>query len=221
MDKKHALANSWKRNAANWTRAVREGRIGSRKAGTDAAILDAIAARKPMRFLDAGCGEGFHIRKIVERTGCEAVGFDASEELIAAAQAADPSGSYEILSYAHLIADPDVLPGPFDVIAFNYALFDADIAPLLIAVRCRLAPDGVVIIQTLHPDRIDSKDGWKTEDFTGVDDEAWAPMPWYFRTEASWETEIQRAGLTILDRIEPKAEPHGAPLSLLMVCSAK
>lgn len=219
MDKKRALADSWTKNAANWTRAVRESRIGSRNAGTDSAILDAIAARKPMRFLDAGCGEGFHMRHIAERTGCEAVGFDASEELIATARAADPASSYEILRYDDLIANPDAFPGQFDVIAFNYALFDEDIVPLLAAARKRLAPEGVVIIQTLHPDRIGSKDGWKTEDFTGVDDEAWTPMPWYFRTMASWEAAIRRAGLTVEGRIEPTAEPGGAPLSLLLVCA--
>ena len=53
------LAASWERNAANWTRVVREGLIPSRRAGTDAAILDAIAERAPRRLLDIGCGEGW------------------------------------------------------------------------------------------------------------------------------------------------------------------
>lgn len=218
MDKKRTLANSWKKNAGNWTRAVREGRIASRRAGTDAAILDAIAARKPTRFLDAGCGEGFHMRQVAGRTGCEAVGFDASDELIAAARAADPTGTYEVLRYDDLIADPGTLPGPFNVIAFNYALFDDDVVPLLAAARQRLSDDGAIVIQTLHPDTIGGADGWQTEDFAAFDGKAWAPMPWYFRTIASWDTAIQRAGLTVLDRIEPASQSDSVPLSLLMVC---
>jgi len=76
MDRKAELARSWDWNAANWTRAIRDGLIASRKAGTDAAILDAIAAREPRWFLDAGCGEGFHVRRVRDLCGCEAAGFD-------------------------------------------------------------------------------------------------------------------------------------------------
>jgi SAM-dependent methyltransferase len=217
-DEKDALTKAWTENADRWIRAVREGRIASRRAGTDAAILDAIAAREPKRFLDAGCGEGFHVRRVAERTGCEAAGFDASPALIDAARAADPDGAYEVLSYDDLAADPGALPGPFDVIAFNYALFDEDLVPLLSAARTRLARDGAVIIQTLHPDAIGGGDGWRTEDFDAFGGETWTPMPWYFRTLTSWENTIRDSGLTNRDRIEPVAAPGDAPLSLLLVC---
>ena len=58
-----ALAEAWDANAANWTRAVREGRIASRTAGADAAVVDAIVGQQPRRLLDAGCGEGWLVRR--------------------------------------------------------------------------------------------------------------------------------------------------------------
>ena len=39
MERAKAIAASWDRNAAAWTRAVREGGIASRRAATDAAIV--------------------------------------------------------------------------------------------------------------------------------------------------------------------------------------
>ena len=52
----------WLQAAAPWCRAVRDGRIRSRVAVTNAAILDAIAARPGGRLLDLGCGEGWLLR---------------------------------------------------------------------------------------------------------------------------------------------------------------
>jgi len=220
MDKKKALADSWTQNAANWTRAVRDRAIASRKAGTDAAILDAIAAREPARFLDAGCGEGFHVRRVAELTGCAAVGFDGSVALVEAARAADPGNRYILMTYDAFIADPGAVGGPFDAIAFNYALFDEDVIPVLAAAHGLLAPDGAILIQTLHPAAVGGAEGWRTEDFAAFGRGDWTPMPWYFRTLASWRAAIARAGLRLASVAEPAAEAGGAPLSLLMTCEA-
>lgn len=220
MDKKQALADSWTRNAAGWTRAVRDGLIASRAAGTDKAILDAIAARRPKRFLDAGCGEGFHVRRVAERTGCAAVGFDGSAALVDAARAADPAGRYEVLTYDAFTADPAALGGPFDAIAFNYSLFDAEVTPVLGAARAVLAPGGAILIQTLHSEAVGGADGWRLEDFAAFDGGDWSPMPWYFRTLPSWRAAIAEAGLTLAAVSEPAAESGGTPLSLLMTCEA-
>ena len=92
MDRSKSLTKSWDDNAGNWTRAVREGQIPSRHAGTDDAIVAAILDRKPARLLDVGCGEGWLVRRIVQSTGCRAVGIDGSSALIEAARSADPSG---------------------------------------------------------------------------------------------------------------------------------
>jgi 2-polyprenyl-3-methyl-5-hydroxy-6-metoxy-1,4-benzoquinol methylase len=212
-----ALSESWDRNAANWTRVVRGGLISSRKAGTDDAILGAIAELAPARLLDIGCGEGWLTRAVIARTGCAAVGIDGAADLIAAARAADPAGRYHVLDYDGLGACD--VGTDFDVAVFNYALFAADIAPLLRASASRLAPGGMIVIQTLHPGA-GQADGWRSEDFTAFDGAGWAPMPWYYRTLDSWRAVIAEAGLEVRDMREPTKE-DGRILSLLMICSRK
>jgi SAM-dependent methyltransferase len=215
------LEQSWIANAANWTQAVRERLIPSRKAGTDAAIVDAIVARRPRRVLDVGCGEGWLTRRLRLLTACETTGIDFSPDLIRDAAATDAGGRYLVLRYADLIDGRHGLGGDFDVIAFNYALFEEDITPLLNAARSLLAPGGAVVIQTLHPNAFaGERDGWRTEDFTAFQSRNWAPMPWYYRSVASWREAIVQAGLAITETREPKAEPDGPPLSLLLICES-
>ncbi len=221
MTRPHDLESSWIANAANWTRAVREGLIPSRKAGTDAAILAAIVARKPRQMLDVGCGEGWLCRRVRGETVCAVTGVDFSRDLIRDAAQADPEGRYRVLGYADLIAGRHDLGGGFDVIAFNYALFEEDVAPLLRAAGDLLAPGGAIIIQTLHPDALaGAAEGWRTEDFAAFQSPGWAPMPWYYRSVASWHDTIARAGLALIEAQEPKTE-DGRILSLLLICAGE
>ena len=222
-DRSKSLEGSWDSNAGNWTRAVREGQIPSRRAGTDDAIVGAIVDRKPARLLDVGCGEGWLIRHVRQALDCQAVGIDGSASLVADAQASDPHGDYRVVSYGALIGDPSTLGDPFDAIAFNYAILDEDAVPLLTAARLLLAPGGVVVIQTLHPHTQDGpyRDGWRTEDFSGFDSPGWQPMPWYFRTLESWHAAIHAAGLALVSLAEPIAEDGDLPLSLILTCKAK
>jgi len=213
-----ALAESWDRNAANWTRVVRDGLIPSRRAGTDAAILGAIAERAPRWLLDIGCGEGWLIRSAEAIAGCAGVGIDGSAELVAAAQAADSVNRYAVLDYAAFVAGDDDVGGDFDVAVFNYALFAEDIAPLLRAAASRLSPGGVILIQTLHPGP-DDREGWRTEDFAAFGAGDWAPMPWYSRTLEGWRAVVAEAGLKLLEIREPSA--GGRALSLLMICGRR
>jgi SAM-dependent methyltransferase len=223
MNRKSDLEDSWQRNAANWTRAVRDRQIPSRAAGTDAAIVDAIVRRNPARFLDVGCGEGWLVRAVTERTGCTGVGLDGTAALIDAAQAADPDGCYRTLSYDDVIKGSSVPDAPFDVIAFNYALFEEDVVPLLAAAKTLLVEDGVIVIQTLHPDNDpgDGTNGWREEDFAAFENEAWAKMPWYFRTTESWEAALAMAGLSLDTTEEPTAEVGGSALSVVMTIGQK
>jgi len=217
MTEHDALIRSWERNAANWTRVVRDGLIPSRRAGTDAAVLDAIAECAPRRLLDIGCGEGWLVRAAVARTGCAAVGIDGAAALIDAARTADPANRYHVLDYDSFAASD--IGTDFDVAVLNYSLFAEDIAPLLRAAASRLAPGGVIVIQTLHPGD-GTEDGWRTEDFAAFDGGDWAAMPCYFRTLDSWRTAVGDAGLDVREMREPKAE-DGRVLSLLMICAAK
>ncbi|HEU0012946.1 MAG TPA: class I SAM-dependent methyltransferase [Longimicrobium sp.] len=214
------LARSWEANADAWTRAVREGRIESRRVATDDAILRAILDRAPRRVLDVGCGEGWLCRALAEH-GIDAIGVDGSAPLIRAARAR--GGRFHVCSYEDLLRDPEQLGvDEFGVIVFNFALLHEDIAPLLQAVRPALRyDDGVLIIQTVHPwiARGDGPyaDGWRTERFAAFGDEFPQPMPWYYRTVGSWIAAVNAAGYLIGELREPAHPETSDPLSLLLI----
>jgi 2-polyprenyl-3-methyl-5-hydroxy-6-metoxy-1,4-benzoquinol methylase len=218
-DPRHdALASSWTRNADAWTAAVREGRIPSRRLATDAAVVDAVLARAPGRVLDVGCGEGWLARALAAR-GADVTGVDASAPLVAAAQALG-GGRFAVLDYGEAVAEPARLGGPYDVAVCNFALLDADPAPLLGALRARLAAGGALVVQTVHPwaacGDAAYADGWRTETFAAFGDGFVSAMPWYYRTLASWLRVVHAAGYRLTDLAEPTHPETGAPLSLLL-----
>ena len=213
------IDKSWIDNAAAWTDAVREGKIASRKAGTDAAVIRAITERQPHRVLDAGCGEGWLARQLVD-LGISVTGFDGSEPLIKrAAEWGD--AQFIHLSYTDFIADPSRAGADYDVVTFNFALFTADIVPTLRAAATVLRRDGSLIIQTVHPfndaEGERYEDGWREETFAKMGKKFKTPMPWYFRTMQSWINSVVQAGLKIAEVREPFDEASGKPLSLLII----
>lgn len=214
---------SWTENAERWTRAVRGQSIPSRQAGTDRAIIDTVVSRKPKRVLDVGCGEGWLSRALAQEVGADVVGVDGCAPLIDHARAAHPSGTYLTLSYDEIIAGQTPEGRPFDVIVCSFSLLGENLAPLLAALGSCLAPSGVVIIQTIHPlfagEGHTYKDGWRQEAFTAFGEDEWTPMPWYYRTLASWITVIDAAGLAVSGCVEPRHPENGTPLSLLLICS--
>ncbi len=216
------LQRSWRTNADAWTRAVRERRIASRRAGTDAAILDAVLATGAHRVLDAGCGEGWLARALAAR-GCDVVGVDASAELIAAANALG-GARFDVAGYADL-DDHRTEFGFFDAIACNFALLGEDLGAPLRALRRRLAPGGKLIVQTVHPwsacGEAPYADGWRVETFAGFGDDFREPMPWYFRTLASWITAFVSEGYEVESATEPVDAASSRPLSLLLRASLR
>lgn len=223
-DRAERLAASWDSNAANWTKAVREHLIPSRRAGTDEAVVTAILARAPKRFLDIGCGEGWLSRRIAQDAECEVVGIDGTPQLVEEARRADPRNRYEVITYGDLAAGNALSGAQYDVIAFNYALLEEEVDSLLTAARSLLSEQGAIVIQTLHPwvmaDDGQYQDGWRSEDFASFENQSWKSMPWYFRRLSSWLDVIRSAGL-LLERIEePTAQTGGMPLSLLLTCVA-
>ncbi len=220
------LLASWDANASAWTAAVREHRIPSRRAGTDAAILNACTRLASLSVLDVGCGEGWLARALAD-SGRRVVGIDASAELIAQARAHDVSegrARYETVSYEQLIADATSAAGPFELIVCNFALLGDPLVPLLSALASRLAPAGQLLIQTVHPVMAVGEgayvNGWREETFQGFGVSFPAAMPWYFRTLGSWVTELDGAGLRITALGEPMHPDSARPLSLLLHCAA-
>ena len=212
-----ALLDSWHQNAQAWIDAVRHGAIESRRQVTDQAILLAILGRQPERVLDLGCGEGWLLRALADR-GIEAVGVDGDRTLVDAARAAG-AGEVHLASYAQL-AEAKVHVGKnYDLICANFALLHQDIIELLSAMRALLVPGGALAIQTLHPWSVaggDYQDGWREESFAGFAGD-WQPMPWYFRTLASWLNALDMAGLRLVSLQEPQHPQSAVPQSLLMV----
>jgi len=230
MDHHTTLRTSWDRNADAWTTAVRDGAIASRRLGTDAAVVAActraLAGRRAPRVLDAGCGEGWLARALATYEGAQVTGIDASEALVARARAADDAVRhdvrYEAVSFETLRADAGCVAGPFDLAVCNFALLDDAAAETLRALAARLAPDGRLVIQTLHPWTVDGpyRDGWRTETFAGFDTPFPAAMPWFFRTLASWVDAVAAAGLRVASLEEPPHPETARPLSLLLTCAA-
>lgn len=212
------LARSWIDNAPAWTRAVREGLIGSRRAGTDAAIVAACNVVGPDAMLDVGCGEGWLVRALCEQ-GVPAQGVDASAPLIDAARTG--RGQFHCHGYDELVANSQLLPGPWPLIVCNFALLADPLAPLLAALATRLDRAGTLLIQAVHPwaaAQGDYRCGWREETFDGFGVPFAATMPWYFRTLESWFAEIGAAGLRVIALDEPRDCATGSVLSVLLTC---
>jgi 2-polyprenyl-3-methyl-5-hydroxy-6-metoxy-1,4-benzoquinol methylase len=214
------LRRSWDANAHAWSAAVREQKIESRRVATDAAILEAVLAHSPTRVLDVGCGEGWLIRALAAR-GSLLVGVDASAALIEAAREHN-SGAFHVLSYAELAVRQEQVGGGFDAVVCNFSLLEEDVVPLLSALRQVSAPGGLLYVQTVHPwsacGEAAYRDGWRTETFASFGQAFVEPMPWYFRTLASWVSVVHAAGWRVAEVREPLHPETGKPLSLLLIC---
>ena len=224
------LRESWEANAAAWTRAVRDGAIPSRRAGTDAAVVAlcrrllaeaAAAGGARPTALDVRCGEGWLARELAA-AGADVLGVDGSAPLVDAAHEAGGGARYEVASYERLAADDAVAAGPWSLVVCNFALLGDPLAPLLGALGRRLAPGGRLVVQTVHPWTAAGDgpyaDGWRVERFDAFAERFPAPMPWYARTLGSWIAELRAGGLALLEIEEPLHPDGGRPLSLLLLC---
>ena len=212
------IQRSWTVNAASWTAAVRDGLIESRRVATNRAVLDAVLEHRPRRVLDVGCGEGWLAHELAAH-GLDVVGFDASAPLIDRARTG--AGDFHVLTYDDFARDPHKLGGDFNVAVCNFSLLGKEIAPVLNGCASVLGPDGALVIQTVHPfmDALESgyEDGWRREDFRGMQIPFSAAMPWYFRTMSSWVAAVTGAGFTIAELREPIHPETRRPASLLIV----
>ena len=212
------LLRSWDTNAGAWTDAVRERRIPSRRAGTDDAIVAAVLRTKPATVLDVGCGEGWLARALAPH-GCRVVGIDSSHALIEAARALG-GGTFVAMAYDALGAKVAELGAPFDAVVCNFSLLEADLAPLLGALRGALSASGRLLIQTVHPwiAKGDAPyvDGWREETFADFGGRFTDSMPWYFRTLGSWVAAMQASRLAI-ERIAEPVDPESDRLLSLLI----
>lgn len=210
------VIESWGRNAAPWTTAVRGGEIESRRLVTNQAIVDAVRSRQARTGIDIGCGEGWLVRAL---DGIAMTGVDVVPELVAMARASG-GGNFDVLSYEDIAAGK--LDQAFDVAVCNFSLIgEAAVANLLQAAPSFLNRDGALIVQTLHPHLACGdapyRDGWREGSWAGFSADFTDPPPWYFRTLESWVRMFADAGLQLVEMREPVHPATGKPVSVIFI----
>lgn len=186
---------------------MRERQIESRRVATDAAIVTAVLEQQPQTVLDLGCGEGWLARALTER-GIEVVGIDGSAALIDAARQLG-GAEFHALPYRELAT----LARAFDLAVANFSLFEEDLHDLLANIPAR-----TLVVQTVHPSFAEA-DGWQVETFARMPGQWPEPMPWYFRRQASWTAELERAGWPVREAREVAHPETGDGLSMIFIAS--
>lgn len=210
------LLELWHENASPWTQAVRDKAIESRRLATDQAVVDAVIATRPRRVLDVGCGEGWLTRALTQR-GIETLGLDAVPALVANANQAG-GGSFAVAAFADLAGS--ALVEGFDTWVCNFSLFHPDDGLALAAAAAqRLPAHGALVVQTLHAnattDGPQSGDAWQPGSWGACGASFGTPIPWYFRSPASWQRELNALGFAELQWQEPRHPDSAQALSLL------
>ncbi len=216
------ILDSWHKNAAPWSLAVREGQIDSRRLVTDSAIVGAVeeygrAYTRPS-VLDIGCGEGW-LARALSKKDMVVTGVDAVPALIETARNAG-GGHFHTLSYE------DIANGGLslnvDIAVSNFALLGCEsVQGVFAAVPARLNPAGLFFVQTLHPlsacGELAYRDGWRHGSWDGFSDAFTDPAPWYFRTLQSWVKLFSDAGMRLLEIREPPHPKTGKPASIIFI----
>lgn len=220
MDPNKKIIDSWQRNAQAWGRAVRDQSIESRRLVTDAAIVEAVLSCPGKTLLDIGCGEGWLARRLAEQ-GRVPTGVDITSALVDQAQQAG-GGRFVAMSYADLAAGE--LEQRFDLAVCNFSLLgEISVVELLRAMPVLLNPDGLLLIQTLHPlsacGELPYVDGWREGSWQGFSEAFTDPAPWYFRTLQSWMDLLTDSGLSVQRMLEPLHPATQRPASVIFIAS--
>jgi 2-polyprenyl-3-methyl-5-hydroxy-6-metoxy-1,4-benzoquinol methylase len=215
------IIDSWQKNAAPWTTAVRDGQIASRVLVTNRAIVDAVLSRKPATMLDIGCGEGWLMRELATH-GVKAIGVDVVPELIERARLAG-GGEFRIASHEDVAAGK--LDVSVDVAVANFSLIGKESVDNLIRRGpALLTRGGAFIVQTMHPVIAGGDepyvDGWRPGSWAGFSADFTDPAPWYFRTLESWVTLFTSSGLKLVEMREPLHPGTGKPASVIFIARA-
>ena len=215
------IIDSWHKNAAPWTAAIRDNQIESRRLVTNNAIVDAVRSRSPRTALDIGCGEGWLVRALAAH-GIQSIGVDVVSDLIDCATR-DGGGDFRVASYEDIAAG--ALDVEVDAAVANFSLIGHEsVENLLAHIPGLLTRNGALIIQTLHPavavGDLPYADGWRQGSWTGFSEDFTDPAPWYFRTTESWIRLLRKCGFNLVELREPLHPISSKPASVIFVAEA-
>jgi 2-polyprenyl-3-methyl-5-hydroxy-6-metoxy-1,4-benzoquinol methylase len=198
------IRDSWGKNGAAWTSAIRNREIESRKLVTDRAIIETIMDHSPKSVLDVGCGEGWLARELNGR-GVRVSGLDVVPDLVEEARRCG-GGEFFVASYEDIIDGLSI--NKVDTVVCNFSLIGKEsVEGVVRAVPRLLNPPGTFIVQTPHPisacGSLPYEDGWRKGSWDGFSSQFVDPAPWYFRTVESWEHLLESAGLRVIEKREP------------------
>ncbi|NOK82997.1 MAG: class I SAM-dependent methyltransferase [Chloroflexi bacterium AL-W] len=212
------IIDSWQKNAAPWTTAVRENHIESRTLVTNQAIVDAVLAIGPKTVLDIGCGEGWLARELATHS-IRVLGLDVVSELVEQA-CKTGGGRFEVMSYEDLAAGK--LTERFDAAVCNFSLLGKEsVDGIFNIMPTLLHTGGYFIVQTIHPvmscgDQV-YQDGWREGSWHGFSNDFTDPAPWYFRTIESWVRMFHEHHFHLTEIREPMNPYTGKPASIVLV----
>lgn len=169
-----------------------------------APLLDWLAPRAGERVLDLGCGDGVLTQRIAQ-AGCEAIGADASPELVAAALG---SGIDARLVDAHALAFADEFDAVFSNAALHWMKRDPD--AVLAGVFRALKAGGRFVAEMGGAGNVAAIRGalYAALARRGIDGAACDP--WYFPSTAEYRAKLEAAGFRI-HRIESFERPTPLP----------
>ncbi|MGH1433356.1 MAG: methyltransferase domain-containing protein [Lewinella sp.] len=185
------ILSSWQANSQSWITTIDQSEIVSRQLATNDAIVNAIEKHHPFRILDIGCGEGWLSRAIYAPHRI-VIGIDGVKELVSNATKKGGGPAYACFNYEDIRQGKLPSWEPFDLIVFNFALFeDGATFTLLNQLKQLLVPRGHLLVQTIALPAHEFS-GWRTEDWRSMKTNYPAPFPWYYRERDEWKKDAQQ-----------------------------
>ncbi len=197
-----------------FTEWAADGRDVGMETGHAAAVDEMLAAALSLPWMaagftavDAGCGNGWLVRKLRAAPGCRgATGVDGSAGMIARARALDPDGAYEI---GQLMSWQPAQP--VDLVVSMEVLYylDDPVALLRRMATIWLKPGGYAVIGIDHYQENEESLGWPQ--FVGTRMATWP--------ESQWLEALEQAGFTRVRHWRAAPRPGWAGTLAMLVRS--
>ena len=217
---KSDILTSWKENAHEWSRVIRNNDIASRVI-TNPAIVETVINSGISTVCDLGCGEGWLTKALLDK-GLKATGIDGTKELILQAQNLVGESAFHHFSFEQIITGITIPRAPYEAAVLNFCLYEKNLTESLLNYLPALLIDPkLIFIQTLHPisflkneQNMIYKDQWIEDSWKGLKGNFKNGHQWYYRTFAGWHNLFKDCNLRITQIQEPVSK-IGEPLSII------